>query len=181
MMMTREQQVAVIAAAMILFSAQSASAATVVETTSTGIAVPVNGSGTFDFPAVVNADQLTAISGGSVAFGEGGTFNISVNYAGGASTQIFSQSGFFNTLNLSTISNLSFAPGTITGLTFSVVQPYVGGPLTSASLPSGTSFTFRTLAVSAVPEPATWALMLFGFGAAGYSIRRKRRASLCPA
>lgn len=30
---------------------------------------------------------------------------------------------------------------------------------------------------SAVPEPATWAMMLLGFGAAGYSMRRQRRQS----
>src|SRR4029079_733593 len=29
--------------------------------------------------------------------------------------------------------------------------------------------------VGEVPEPATWAMMLFGFGAAGYAIRRRRR------
>jgi len=28
-----------------------------------------------------------------------------------------------------------------------------------------------------VPEPATWAMMLLGFGAAGYSLRRRRRAT----
>lgn len=28
---------------------------------------------------------------------------------------------------------------------------------------------------SAVPEPATWAMMLFGFGAVGYSMRSRRR------
>ena len=30
----------------------------------------------------------------------------------------------------------------------------------------------------AVPEPATWAMMLFGFGAAGYAMRRKRTPKL---
>jgi len=29
-----------------------------------------------------------------------------------------------------------------------------------------------------VPEPATWAMMLMGFGAAGYAIRRRRKALL---
>ncbi len=29
--------------------------------------------------------------------------------------------------------------------------------------------------VAAVPEPSTWALMLFGFGAVGFSMRRRRR------
>jgi len=31
---------------------------------------------------------------------------------------------------------------------------------------------------SAVPEPATWAMMLVGFGAAGYSLRRRRKVTL---
>lgn len=34
-----------------------------------------------------------------------------------------------------------------------------------------------TQAVSPVPEPATWAMMLFGFGAAGAGLRRKARTS----
>jgi len=29
-----------------------------------------------------------------------------------------------------------------------------------------------------VPEPATWAMMLLGFGAVGFSIRRKRKTAL---
>jgi hypothetical protein len=29
-----------------------------------------------------------------------------------------------------------------------------------------------------VPEPATWAMMLFGFGAAGFALRRRRRTSI---
>jgi hypothetical protein len=32
-------------------------------------------------------------------------------------------------------------------------------------------------AAAPVPEPGTWALMLFGFGAIGYGLRRRRRSS----
>ena len=34
---------------------------------------------------------------------------------------------------------------------------------------------FTTTVVSGVPEPTTWACMLVGFGAVGYSMRNKRR------
>lgn len=46
---------------------------------------------------------------------------------------------------------------------------------------SGYDLNFRTLtqtdAISAVPEPATWAMMLIGFGGIGSSMRRTRRKS----
>lgn len=36
-------------------------------------------------------------------------------------------------------------------------------------------FTSSSAATGAVPEPATWALMLLGFGTVGYGLRRARR------
>jgi hypothetical protein len=35
-----------------------------------------------------------------------------------------------------------------------------------------------SVSMSAVPEPATWAMMLFGFGAVGYSMRGRRKIGL---
>ena len=35
-----------------------------------------------------------------------------------------------------------------------------------------------TINANAVPEPATWAMMLLGFGAVGFSMRRRRRPAL---
>jgi hypothetical protein len=39
---------------------------------------------------------------------------------------------------------------------------------------TGNSFEFDSLAGTAVPEPASWALMITGFGAAGAMVRRRR-------
>lgn len=43
--------------------------------------------------------------------------------------------------------------------------------------PSGFSHAalFTTGSAPGVPEPATWAMMLFGFGLAGYALRRRRQ------
>jgi hypothetical protein len=35
-----------------------------------------------------------------------------------------------------------------------------------------------TISFAAVPEPATWAMMLMGFGAIGFAMRRRRRPAL---
>ena len=42
--------------------------------------------------------------------------------------------------------------------------------------PPGTSYSavFDIGSAAAVPEPATWALMLLGFGAVGWQLRRRR-------
>ncbi len=42
---------------------------------------------------------------------------------------------------------------------------------------SGIAFEFDNLAVAGVPEPASWALMIGGFGLAGASLRRRRAAT----
>lgn len=40
------------------------------------------------------------------------------------------------------------------------------------------AFKLKSIVVNtAVPEPGTWAMMLLGFGAAGYSMRRRQRAT----
>lgn len=63
-----------------------------------------------------------------------------------------------------------------------------GAGITSATIGgSGSSFSFALdnftfgaagAPVGAVPEPSTWAMMLFGFGAIGYSMRRKRQVKV---
>jgi hypothetical protein len=43
---------------------------------------------------------------------------------------------------------------------------------------SGFAVTYHFISDSAVPEPATWAMMLAGFGAMGVAFRRRRRRAL---
>jgi len=48
-------------------------------------------------------------------------------------------------------------------------------PLCSAIIAaSGIDFTVQVPSISAVPEPATWALMILGFGLVGAAMRRRR-------
>jgi hypothetical protein len=43
------------------------------------------------------------------------------------------------------------------------------------NIPANNAFETANFAVGAVPEPATWAMMLLGFGAVGYSMRRSKK------
>lgn len=49
----------------------------------------------------------------------------------------------------------------------------VSGKLDKTQSPSG-SYSVNIQYSSAVPEPATWALMILGFGVVGYSMRRRQ-------
>jgi len=79
---------------------------------------------------------------------------------------------------------------TITNATTSSFVGFVSsGPLLSATLvsvqptsgflwPTANNLTLAgAAATSGVPEPATWAMLLIGFGGVGYSIRRGRKVS----
>ena len=68
-----------------------------------------------------------------------------------------------------------FSPGTNGLFTFKLGNDRVTS-LTFAS--GGNSFELDRLAISgAVPEPATWALMIMGFGAVGGAMRRRKVAT----
>ncbi len=64
---------------------------------------------------------------------------------------------------------------------------YDPNPITSGTINLSTYFpnnpgyshiTFIDTGAPAVPEPATWAMMLLGFGGIGMAMRRRRRATL---
>ena len=62
---------------------------------------------------------------------------------------------------------------------FTVFSDDPGEYFTGIKLESRTnSFEIDNLAIAGVPEPATWAMMIVGFGAAGSLIRRRRAMAL---
>ena len=52
----------------------------------------------------------------------------------------------------------------------------ITGTALQSPLLGGAGFFF--ISAAAVPEPSTWAMMLVGFGAIGFSLRRRRSASV---
>jgi hypothetical protein len=120
------------------------------------------GSATYTFDAPVSAFQFD--------WGSIDTYN-TLTIHGAGNTIIIPGSNFINPANGDQVSagtNGRFtvvgAPGELfTGVTFAS---------------TGNSFEVDNLAVlSAVPEPATWALMILGFGGVGFAMRRAKARS----
>ena len=69
------------------------------------------------------------------------------------------------------VSGISVGSGGGAGLGYNVFADNVTFSTTSGS----TTFNFETAAIAgAVPEPSTWAFMLFGFGAVGVAMRKRK-------
>jgi hypothetical protein len=73
-----------------------------------------------------------------------------------------------------TLNTSSFSPDLTYSLLGNTVTIHWAG---TTAVPQGTSYRaiFDIGSAAAVPEPATWALMLLGFGAIGVAVRRKGR------
>lgn len=72
----------------------------------------------------------------------------------------------------------SAAAGSASGSFVSAVVPYsltLGTEISRST--AGTTTGDVNLQVAAVPEPATWAMMLLGFGAVGLGMRRQKKAA----
>jgi hypothetical protein len=75
---------------------------------------------------------------------------------------------------------ISTTIGSSNTLGFVLSNPNVGDSR-DAIVPSGLRITASDAVVAAVPEPATWAMMLIGFGAIGCAMRFRRRRPLVEA
>lgn len=109
---------------------------------------------------------LTAFTGGTLT---GGTlvngFLVGADLVAGSTTNLFSQ-----TFDISANGQNFFG--------FTSSTPITGIQITANTALISRIEQFRLggiQAAGAVPEPATWAMMLFGFGAVGYSMRSRRR------
>lgn len=184
---------ALMAAALVAtaLTATNANAATTVdltiETQLSGMNVPGSPAtitGQVDYDQLF-AQMLTAVSGFSVLI-NGTAYS---NFPSGVDAQFTSSNGSSGLLNF-TSGNETVFSFNLTNLFSAAGRPPAGG-LTETN---ATQFTYNgsqitidpgspgTLAVTeaaiaAVPEPSTWLLMLVGFGAVGYGLRRRKAAA----
>lgn len=127
---------------------------------------------------VLNQANSSTIAAALSALGVAYTGNfadyLTVTGLGGA-TDLSSQLGVLT--GLQTIGIHYGAGGGVNALgnvtAFYQIDFGTGGTLT-LNAPASSSVTLFTN-VAAVPEPATWAMMLLGFGAIGFSTRRKQQ------
>ncbi len=75
---------------------------------------------------------------------------------------------------------INYSNGVLTGrdLSYSYENPGVRTVTVGSSFINASARSFSVAAVTAVPEPGTWALMLIGFGAIGATMRRAPRRTL---
>ncbi len=94
---------------------------------------------------------------------------------------VFDVSSFNIRVNVGDVLAVS-ARGAAGGSILSATTPYAGGTRyvsdfwssPSSLLATDLDMAFRTYVDTAVPEPATWALMIGGFGIAGAALRRRK-------
>lgn len=80
--------------------------------------------------------------------------------------------------NFTSLQSFSASSGFVSGVNTLEFQVFNNNGPTGINV-SSLRVTARSVS-SAVPEPATWALMLFGFGAVGTSMRRRRSVTTTP-
>jgi hypothetical protein len=162
------------------------------------MAVPASAAITVDtsVPAGTFADNNVACSTGTTncSFTTFGTFTTPTGY-----TSLAAQVGSTLT-NSNPATNLDFISAfinnSVTNYAFTINPngqfergtlgdiPLIAGALntisvtgTAASSTNGSlsgQLSFGTTSVPGVPEPATWAMMLFGFGGVGFAMRRRK-------
>ena len=187
--------IASLAGAALLSAAGAAQSAVLIFTADMNGAteVPSNPSTASGFIEVtVNADTLqvdltyTGLTGGPPAAAHihccataGTNVGVAVGFPGFPATTSGAYSHLFNLLDPSIYTGafLTFGGGTAAGAEAALVKGFVDGKAYSnihnATFPGG---EIRGQLAALVPEPATWTLMILGFGLAGAAMRCRRPA-----
>lgn len=120
-------------------------------------------------PGILDLSSIGDIFSISFIWGSVDTFNSIEFLAGNTVLATFTGSDIFDPAN-GDQNNPNLNPVVL----FNVTDGDISG-LTSIRLSSSqNAFETDNFAINAVPEPATWALMLLGFGAVGFTMRRRR-------
>lgn len=125
-------------------------------------------------PGVMNLSSIGDIFNISFLWGSVDAYN-TIEFLNGSGTVLasFSGSDIFNPAN-----GNQTDPNLNPLVRFNVTDGDVSA-LTSLRLSStGNAFETDNFTINAVPEPATWALMMLGFGAIGFGMRRRRHQGL---
>jgi hypothetical protein len=154
---------------------------------------PVNSVQTVGDTTTINFGLNPIVAGANNLFSSAFTINdtaagiYSVNVGTSTPTGVTFTSGTLTDLLTSTVYNLVV---TDAGLGLRLGPPFTGAVSLAPgnyrlavngtdTLQNGGSFAGTvTILTAAVPEPATWAMMLLGFGAIGLSMRKRRRPVL---
>ena len=137
-------------------------------------------------PAFGSTGNFASVVGGgkySVDFGATNVFSFVLGSLDTFNklTLLFSDNSTVTYLGGQIIGGLSFISGDQHSALSNGVVTYRtnGGPLIVGATFSSTSNSFEidNLARGGVPEPATWALMILGFGAIGGAVRSRRRVA----
>ena len=157
-----------LSACLLLMGANASKASLLAYTFSPGSYYTYSGSpgnspviGSFDFDTATGL--LSNVNYTSVS----GSFNIAGEYTPGDSTQLYFGpigSANYDVIQLAGSLNNGGTVAILSG-THPGIPVYASGSLTTGAGPT------------AVPEPATWAMLLVGFGALGSVLRRRRRVS----
>ena len=113
--------------------------------------------------------------------------NLVSNASGSGVTGLFGLTGVVNgdvvelyaTSNTKGETDQSYLYGLTDSLSARTLSP-TASFTTLAAAPASSNFrgvSFAPTAVAGVPEPATWAMMVFGFGAVGCQLRRRKEAT----
>ena len=144
--------------------------------------VPTYGSGTGTFAGFFCPTSMMSASCGSIAditnLAVGAqTINNFISLSGGNNASPI----IFDLTNITSVGRAEsdFLTFRATGnIRYANFDPTPGTFLFSAQGGQATSFSGSLTANSAIPEPATWAVMLMGFGGLGVAVRRRPKTTM---